>query len=75
HSGLSGAGSGMRRLVQAAGRPGWAWDVGVRGRPHILGNVAPVLGKTSGLEDFMGWLAANFDPAVQWRDLEWIRET
>ncbi|WP_204306527.1 alpha-hydroxy-acid oxidizing protein, partial [Escherichia coli] len=30
---------------------------------------------TSGLEDFMGWLAANFDPAVQWRDLEWIRET
>ncbi|MBQ1498972.1 MAG: FMN-dependent L-lactate dehydrogenase LldD [Sphingomonas sp.] len=74
HSGLSGPWGGMRRLAQAAGRPGWAWDVGIRGRPHILGNVAPVLGKASGLEDFMGWLAANFDPAVQWRDLEWIRE-
>ncbi|NIJ64965.1 L-lactate dehydrogenase (cytochrome) [Sphingomonas leidyi] len=74
HSGLSGSWAGIRRLLQAAGRPGWAWDVGIRGRPHILGNVAPVLGKASGLEDFMGWLAANFDPAVEWRDLEWIRE-
>jgi len=74
HSGLSGPWAGTRRLLQAAGRPGWAWDVGLRGRPHILGNVAPVLGEASGLEDFMGWLAANFDPTVQWRDLEWIRE-
>lgn len=74
HSGLSGPWAGTRRLLQATGRPGWAWDVGLRGRPHILGNVAPVLGEASGLEDFMGWLAANFDPTVQWRDLEWIRE-
>jgi len=22
----------------------------------------------------MGWLAANFDPSIEWRDLEWIRE-
>jgi L-lactate dehydrogenase (cytochrome) len=39
-----------------------------------LGNIAPVLGRSSGLEDFMGWLAANFDPSVGWRDLESIRD-
>jgi L-lactate dehydrogenase (cytochrome) len=22
----------------------------------------------------MGWLGANFDPSIQWKDLEWIRE-
>lgn len=22
----------------------------------------------------MGWLGANFDPTIQWRDLEWIRD-
>jgi len=27
----------------------------------------------SGLNDYMGWLGANFDPSIQWRDLEWIR--
>jgi L-lactate dehydrogenase (cytochrome) len=74
HSGMSGPNAAVRRLIQAAGKPGWAWDVGVRGRPHTLGNVAPVLGENSGLEDFMGWLGANFDPSITWRDLDWIRE-
>jgi L-lactate dehydrogenase (cytochrome) len=74
HSGMSGPNAAMRRLVQAAFKPAWAWDVGVMGRPHTLGNVAPVLGENSGLEDFMGWLGANFDPSIQWKDLEWIRD-
>ena len=73
HSGLSGPFGSARRLLQAVGKPRWAWDVGIRGRPHRLGNVAPVLGSNSGLDDFMGWLAANFDPAIEWRDLEWVR--
>ncbi|HEX8446078.1 MAG TPA: FMN-dependent L-lactate dehydrogenase LldD [Sphingomonas sp.] len=74
HSGMSGPNAALRRLLQAMAHPRWAWDVGVRGRPHILGNIAPVLGKTSGLEDFMGWLGANFDPAIEWKDLDWIRD-
>jgi L-lactate dehydrogenase (cytochrome) len=74
HSGLSGPHAAWRRYLQVAGKPAWAWDVGLHGRPHQLGNIAPVLGQASGLEDFMGWLGANFDPTVQWRDLEWIRE-
>jgi L-lactate dehydrogenase (cytochrome) len=74
HSGLSGPHAAWRRYLQVAGKPAWAWNVGLHGRPHQLGNIAPVLGQASGLEDFMGWLGANFDPTVQWRDLEWIRE-
>ncbi len=31
-------------------------------------------GKSTGLEDYIGWLANNFDPSISWRDLEWIRE-
>jgi L-lactate dehydrogenase (cytochrome) len=74
HSGMSGPNAAARRLVQAMFKPSWAWDVGVMGRPHTLGNVAPVLGANSGLEDFMGWLGANFDPSIQWKDLDWIRD-
>jgi L-lactate dehydrogenase (cytochrome) len=48
--------------------------VGIRGRPHSLGNVAPMLGRRSGLEDFFAWMAANFDPRVTWADLDWVRE-
>ena len=73
HSGMSGPNAALRRVLQAMGKPRWSWDVGLRGRPHTLGNLLPVLGKDSGLNDYMGWLGANFDPSIQWRDLEWIR--
>jgi L-lactate dehydrogenase (cytochrome) len=68
--GLTGA---ARRTLQAIARPRWAWDVGVRGRPHALGNVAPVLSGKSGIEDFFAWMRANFDPSIDWRDLDFIR--
>ena len=75
-SGLAGA-SGMlgdlRRVGQAMLRPGWAWDVGVNGRPHHLGNIAPVLKGKTGLEDFFAWMRNNFDPAIKWSDLAWVR--
>jgi L-lactate dehydrogenase (cytochrome) len=73
HSGMSGPRAPLRRLLQALGKPRWAWDVGLHGRPHQLGNLEPVLGHRSGLNDYMGWLRGNFDPTVSWKDLEWIR--
>ncbi len=76
HSGLAGAAGAagsLRRIWQGVTHPRWAWDVGIHGRPHQLGNVAPVLGKNSGLEDFFAWMRNNFDPTVSWRDLDFIR--
>jgi L-lactate dehydrogenase (cytochrome) len=75
-SGLAGESwlsGNFRRITQAMLRPRWAWDVGLLGRPHQLGNVVPVLGKNSGLEDFMAWMQKNFDPSVSWQDLEFVR--
>jgi L-lactate dehydrogenase (cytochrome) len=74
HSGLSGRFGPTRRLVQAFGKPAWAWNVGVRGRPHDLGNISRYLGKPTALDDYIAWLGANFDPSIEWKDLEWIRE-
>jgi L-lactate dehydrogenase (cytochrome) len=73
HSGMSGPNARWRRLGQALAHPRWAWDVGLRGRPHNLGNFAALLGPNSGLEDFIGWIGGNFDPSVTWRDIDWIR--
>ena len=76
-SGLAGAPGltgDLRRVWQAMLRPRWAWDVGVMGRPHHLGNVAPLLGKNTGLEDFFAWMRDNFDPTLNWRDLDFVRK-
>lgn len=73
-AGSAGRAGALRRMWQAARRPHWAWDVGVRGRPHQLGNIAPLLGDSTGLEDFFAWMRGNFDPTVTWRDLDFIRQ-
>ena len=74
HSGMSGANGPMRRVLQAMTHPQWAWDVGVMGRPHDLGNISTYRGNPTGLTDYIGWLGNNFDPSISWKDLEWIRE-
>lgn len=74
HSGMSGPNANVRRILQAMTHPFWAWDVGLHGKPHDLGNITTYRGHTTGPEDYIGWLAANFDPSISWKDLEWIRE-
>ncbi len=73
HSGMSGPNAPLRRYWQAMTHPRWAWDVGLLGRPHDLGNISAYRGSPTGLQDYMGYLGANFDPSISWKDLEWIR--
>ncbi|WP_241569422.1 FMN-dependent L-lactate dehydrogenase LldD [Rosenbergiella collisarenosi] len=74
HSGMSGQYGNLRRYCQALMHPRWAWEVGINGRPHDLGNISAYRGKPTGLADYIGWLAKNFDPSISWSDLEWIRD-
>ena len=76
HSGLHappGPRSQARRLLQAMGKPGWAWDVGIRGKPHSLGNVAHLFDRQTNLLDFLKWSANNFDATLTWKDVERLR--
>ena len=76
HSGLHappGFASQARRVLQAMGKPGWAWDVGIRGRPHSLGNVAHLFDTQTNLLDFLKWSATNFDATLTWKDIEGLR--
>jgi L-lactate dehydrogenase (cytochrome) len=74
HSGMSGPNGPLRRVLQAMTHPRWAFDVGVFGRPHDLGNISAYRGSATGLADYIGWLGANFDPGIAWKDLQWIRD-
>ncbi len=61
------------RAWQALQRPAWAWDVGLMGRPHGLGNAASILGDSSGIDDYFAFMRGNFDASISWKDLEAIR--
>lgn len=74
HSGMSGPYAEFRRVVQAMAHPSWAFDVGLMGKPHDLGNISAYRNQTTKLGDYIGWLGDNFDTSISWQDLEWIRE-
>jgi L-lactate dehydrogenase (cytochrome) len=67
------AGSGMRRMLELLARPAWMWDVGLKGRPISLGNLESIIGRSAPLSDFQAWIHDNFDPSVNWKDVEWVR--
>ena len=39
-----------------------------------LGNLEPIVGKRAPLSRFPGWIHANFDASVSWKDVAWVRE-
>ena len=76
HSGLHappGPRTTARRLLQAMGKPHWAWNVGVKGRPHSLGNIAHLFDRQTNLLDFLKWSGSNFDATLTWKDIEGLR--
>ncbi|MBA2590262.1 MAG: L-lactate dehydrogenase [Alphaproteobacteria bacterium] len=73
--------AGSQSLIKQPGRlfdilfhPAWAWDVGINGRPLIIGNVAPAMPNGAGLVQFQAWVARNFDPSVTYKDIDWLRQ-
>jgi len=76
-NGLSG-GTGLwgklrGKLGEILLHPRWAWDVGVNGKPHVFGNLTEYVPKASTPDDFREWVDSQFDPAVTWKDIEWLR--
>jgi L-lactate dehydrogenase (cytochrome) len=63
----------LARAWQLAARPGWIYDVGVRGKPHSFGNYADLVPDPSDLDSYKRWIDGNFDQSVTWKDIEWLR--
>lgn len=76
-SGFSGAtalAGAFNTAWQGATHPQWSWDVFVNGKPHTLGNVQAAVTGGRRVNDFLGWIARNFDRSVTWKDLEFVRQ-
>jgi L-lactate dehydrogenase (cytochrome) len=71
-SGLSGA---LNTALQGMTHPAWVWDLYAGGRPHTLGNVQDAVAGGSRVNDYLGWIAKNFDRSVTWADLDFVRQT
>lgn len=74
-SGGGGSWSSLRKgPISYALHPGWVVDIGLNGKPHVLGNIAPYVKNASTPADFSAWANSQIDPAISWADLDWIRK-
>ena len=62
-----------RKLWDYVSHPGWAIDVGLRGRPLTFGNLAAAVPGARTPGSFKHWVDAQWDPSVTWADLAWVR--
>ena len=53
---------------------GWLLDVPLGGKPLTFGNLAQAVPSARSLEAMKGWVDAQFDPGVTWKDLDWVRQ-
>lgn len=61
-------------LAQLATSPAWAFDVGIKGKPHQVGNLSEVVPDPDDLDAYKAFIDAQFDPSVTWKDIEWLRD-
>ena len=64
----------LLKIGQIASRPGWLWDVALRGGPLSLGSMAEHVKAAGDPDAFRRWVDEHFDPSVTWADIAWLRE-
>ena len=68
-----GARYNLSKAWQIASHPRWVFDVGLRGRPHTFGNLSSMLKDSKNLNEYKDYVGSQFDQAVTWKDIEWLR--
>ena len=63
----------LRNVLDIASKPAWAFSI-LRSKSKNFGNLA---GHVKGMEDMTSlaqWTNSQFDPALNWKDVEWIKK-
>ncbi len=62
----------LKNIVDIAGKPAWALSI-LKGRRKTFGNLAGYVKGMDNVNSLAAWIAQQFDPALSWKDVEWIR--
>jgi L-lactate dehydrogenase (cytochrome) len=61
----------IKNLIDIATKPAWALSV-LRGKRKTFGNIAGHLRGMENVNSLSRWISGQFDPALSWKDVEWI---
>jgi L-lactate dehydrogenase (cytochrome) len=61
----------IKNFIDIATKPAWALSV-ARGKRKTFGNIAGHVRGMENVNSLSQWIAGQFDPALSWKDVEWI---
>ena len=64
----------LSKFAQILTSPLWVVDVGLKGKPHNLGNLREAVADPDNLETYKSFVDDQFDPSVTWEDIAWLRK-
>ncbi|MDP7592759.1 MAG: L-lactate dehydrogenase [Litorilituus sp.] len=63
----------ISKAAQIITRPYWLYDVGIKGKPHCLGNLKHKVTGPNNLHHYKTFIDTQFDPSATWDDIAWLR--
>ena len=63
----------IRNIIDIASKPAWAFSI-LKGKRKTFGNLAGHVKGMENVNQLAQWTAQQFDPALSWKDVEWIKK-
>ena len=64
----------LNNVIDIVSKPAWAFSI-LRGKSKTFGNLAGHVKGMEGVTSLAQWTNSQFDPALNWKDVEWIKKT
>ncbi|HWM83321.1 MAG TPA: alpha-hydroxy acid oxidase [Pseudolabrys sp.] len=61
----------LKNIIDVATKPVWAWSI-LRGK-KTFGNLAGHVKGMENVNSLAQWTAQQFDPTLNWKDIEWVK--
>ncbi|HEU4660638.1 MAG TPA: alpha-hydroxy acid oxidase [Pseudolabrys sp.] len=62
----------LKNIIDIATKPRWAWSI-LNGKRKTFGNFVGHLKDAESVTQLSKWVSGQFDPALNWKDVEWIK--
>jgi len=62
----------LKNIIDIATKPGWVKGI-LGAKSRNFGNIAGHLPGSKDLGSVSSWVASQFDPSLNWKDIDWIR--
>ncbi|MBI1202971.1 MAG: L-lactate dehydrogenase [Rhodopseudomonas sp.] len=63
----------LKNIIDIATKPVWAWSV-LMGQSKTFGNISGHVPGMENVNSLAKWTNDQFDPALNWKDVEWIKK-